>query len=64
MKKIQFEFDESSFNTLFPYFILLDKNYIVKFHSTLLADYFPALDDATSLLDHFKINPSKDSKLS
>ena len=58
MKKIQFEFDESSFNTLFPYFILLDKNYIVKFHSTLLADYFPALDDATSLLDHFKINPS------
>jgi PAS domain S-box-containing protein len=56
MKKFQFEFDVTSFNTFFPYFILLDKNYFVKFHSTLLANYFPALDGATSLLDHFKIN--------
>jgi PAS domain S-box-containing protein len=63
MKKIQFEFDESSFNTFFPYFILFDKNYIVKFHSTLLANYFPELNDATSLLDHFKIN-SSNSELS
>lgn len=58
MKKIQFEFDESSFNTFFPYFILLDKNYIVKFHSTSLANYFPELNDSTSLLEHFKINAS------
>lgn len=58
MKKFQFEFDVTSFNTFFPYFILLDKNYIVKFHSTLLANYFPALNDSTSLLEHFKINAS------
>lgn len=58
MKKFQFEFDVTSFNTFFPYFILLDKNYIIKFHSTLLANYFPTLNDSTSLLEHFKINTS------
>lgn len=57
MKDFQFKFDTTSFNIFFPYFILLDKNYIVKSHGSLLSEYFLELNNSTSLLDLFIIEP-------
>lgn len=57
MNDFQFRFDTTSFNILFPYFILLDKNYRVISHGSVLSEYFHDLNSSTSLLDLFLIKP-------
>jgi PAS domain S-box-containing protein len=65
MKDFQFKFDAASFNTIFPYFILFDKNYNIKSWGTLLSDCIPDFKTTISLLDLFNLksaNPELSNK--
>lgn len=66
MKDLGFEFDENSFNKLFPFYILIDSNLKIKGFGKSLAKTFPSInidDDFASTFDikrPFLENPDAD----
>ncbi|EIA09564.1 PAS domain S-box protein [Flavobacterium frigoris] len=55
MEKIEFNFDYSSFNKLFPFYILIDVNFQIKSYGISLSKMFPAVKENKSFFSIFNI---------
>jgi PAS domain S-box-containing protein len=55
MKAIEFSFGEDSFNTYFPFYILIDSSLCIKSFGKSLEKVCPQLSKGQKILDHFSI---------
>lgn len=63
MKDFQFQFDQNNFNSFFPFYILMDKDFSIKSFGDSLSKYIPKTINTTSFFDFFKIKaPNFDCK--
>lgn len=57
MKDFQFEFDATTFNHIFPYFILWDKDFNILKYGQGLSDCISKSTQSNSIFDYFTSNP-------
>ncbi|MDI1317739.1 PAS domain S-box protein [Flavobacterium sp.] len=55
MKDFQFQFDASSFNKLFPFYILIDADLNIKKYGESLSKLIPSLNENTKFIEVFSI---------
>lgn len=53
MKGINFIFSDNSFNNIFPFYILIDENLVIKSFGKSLSKILPDLVDDTAFIDNF-----------
>jgi len=59
MKDFQFQFDQNSFNSFFPFYIVMDEDFKIKNFGTKLSEIIPQIKKDTSFFDFFSVKSSK-----
>lgn len=58
MKDFQFQFDQNSFNSFFPFYMVMDEDFKIKIFGEKLSEFIPQIKNETSFYDFFSVKSS------